>query len=228
KINEQHGFLFGDILLKRTAERINNCMPDNSMVARWNGTEFACILEEIKDVQQIKDFLHHLADRIKDPTIENEIEVHLKASFGVSLYRKDGTTVSTLLSKANAAMALARKEQSTIQFYEPTMGKPKNFFIMELELKRAIKEEQFELFYQPLISVDTNELVGFEALIRWNHPTEGLISPLKFIPLAEQTGLIIDIGNIVFRQACEQLKEWKKQGFTDIKISVNLSMNQFR
>lgn len=228
EINQQHGFLFGDILLKRTATRLNNITSDTNLVTRWSGTEFAWIIENFNSLEVIKDEISKFADKIGERILVNGIEVNLEARFGVSIYPKDGETVSSLLSKANAAMNRARKDKSVIQFYEANMGKPSNFFIMELELKRAIKEEQFELYYQPLISVETNKLVGFEALIRWNHPTEGLISPVKFIPLAEQSGLIIEIGNLVFRKACIQLSDWKKRGFTDIKISVNLSMNQFK
>ncbi len=228
EINEKHGFLFGDILLKRTATRLSNITTENNLVTRWNGTEFAWIIESFTNSEEINEEITNLVKIISERILVNGIEINLEACFGVSIYPNDGETVSTLMSKANAAMNKARKEKTVIHFYEPNMGKPSHFFIMELELKRAIKEEQFELYYQPLISLQTNKLVGFEALIRWNHPTEGLISPIKFIPLAEQTGLIIEIGNLVFRKACMQLSEWKKKGFMDIKISVNLSMNQFK
>jgi len=228
EINEKHGFLFGDILLKKLAARMNDVLPANGMVTRWSGTEFTWILDGCGDKAEIEEQIARLSDRLSDQIYVNGIEMNIDARFGVSIFPDDGNTVSSLLSKANRAMTKARKHQSMIRFYEPDMGKSIKFFIMELELERAIKEEQFELYYQPLISLETNELIGFEGLIRWNHPTEGMISPVKFIPLAEQTGLIIDIGNLVFKQACEQLSIWKRQGFSDIKISVNLSMNQFK
>lgn len=228
EINEKHGFLFGDVLLKRIAKRLQNSIPKNSMVTRWSGTEFTWIIENIANEDKIKNLIKEIFDKIAARILVNGTEISLDASFGVSVYPRDGNTVSSLLSKANRAMTSARKNRTVMDFYKPEMGTPNNFFIMELELKKAIKENQFELYYQPLISVETNKLVGFEALIRWNHPTEGLISPVKFIPLAEQTGLIIEIGNLVFKLACEQLSEWKKQGLTNIKISINLSMNQFK
>src|SRR5690606_29169731 len=107
-----------------------------------------------------------------------------------------------------------------VKYFEPTMGEPTNFFIMELELKRAIREDQFILYYQPLISIETEKLVGFEALIRWIHPSKGIIPPVKFIHLAEKSNLIHDIGKLVFKKACRQLSEWNRLGFTDIKMSV--------
>lgn len=227
-VNEKYGYIYGDILLKRIALRLNSHLPEHSMVTRWNGTEFTSIIESISNEEEVIHHINQLQRQISTPVLVNGIEVCLQANFGICMYRKDGKTVSDLLSKANTALEIARREKKPYLFYHPKMGKPNNFFIMELELKKAIKEEQFELYYQPLISVSSSKLVGFEALIRWNHPTEGLISPVKFIPLAEQTGLIQDIGNIVFKKACMQLRKWKDKGFNNINISVNISMNQFR
>lgn len=227
-INEKYGFLYGDILLKRIATRLNNNLPGNNMITRWSGTEFTCIFENVKDKQELKEYVKTLQQIISTPLVVSGIEISIHANFGVSIYEKDGITISELLSKANTAMNVARKEEVEYLFYEKRMGKPDGFFIMELELKKAIQEGQFELYYQPLICAKTQMLKGFEALIRWNHPTEGLISPVKFIPLAEQTGLIEDIGDLVFKKACEQQREWSEKGFEDICINVNLSMNQFK
>src|SRR5690625_5147973 len=183
-INEKYGFLYGDILIKRVAARLYNNLPENSMVTRWDGTEFTCLLEDVKSELELTRFIKKLQNKISTPLIINDTKISLQASFGVSIFGKDGETVPELLSKANTAMNVAKDDKNPLLFYDPNMGRPNNLLIMELELRRAIKEEQFELYYQPLISVFTNELTGFEALIRWNHPTEGLIPPITFIPLA--------------------------------------------
>ena len=228
EVKEKYGSIFGEILLKRISTRILNHLPDSSIVTRWNDVEFACIFEDCQEESVIENFIHKLHRKITSPSIVNGIEIKLTSSIGVSLYGKDGITVSELLSKANAAMKHAQTEQRIYQFYEEKISLTDKLFVMEYELKLAIEQDQFELFYQPLIDVNTEKLIGFEALVRWNHPTAGIISPFHFIPLAEQTGLIIDLGNLIFKKACMQLKEWRDKGYTDIKINVNLSMNQFK
>ncbi len=228
KIKEKHGLIFGDILLKRISTRILNHLPENSTVTRWNDVEFACILESFVNEADIKKFVHKLNRKITSPIIVNGIEINLLTSIGVSIYEKDGKCVSELLSKANAAMKKAQSEKEVYQFYENEIPLTNKLFVMEYELKRAIEQDQFELYYQPLIEVESKKLIGFEALVRWDHPTAGVISPIHFIPLAEQTGLIVDLGNLIFKKACKQLSEWRNKGFTDIKINVNLSMNQFK
>lgn len=227
-INEKYGFLYGDILIKRVATRLYKQLPINSMVTRWDGTVFTCLLENIQTKDDLTKFVENLQKEISTPLIINDKKINLEANFGASIYSNDGITVSELLSKASTAMNVAKMEEKTLLFYETTMGKPNNLLIMELELKRAIEEEQFELYYQPLISVESNELIGFEALLRWIHPTDGIIPPTIFIPLAEQTGLIEKIGQIVFKKACLKLSEWGKLGFPNLNMSVNISMNQFK
>ena len=227
-IVDEKGSIFGEILLKRISTRILNHLPDSSIITRWNDVDFACIFEDSSDETEIKSFIHGLHRKITSSIIVNGIEINLKTSIGVSVHGKDGTSVSELLSKANAAMKHAQNEKQVYYFYEDHISLTDKLFVMEYELKRAIEQDQFELYFQPLINVDTKKLIGFEALVRWNHPTAGIISPIQFIPLAEQTGLIVSLGNLIFKKACNQLKEWRNKGFTDIKINVNLSMNQFK
>src|SRR5699024_5361887 len=181
-------------------------------------------LEDVKNQAQIKEFIEFLHEKITSPMMVNGVENHLQVSFGISVYKTNGKTISELLANAYTAMKKAKAEQAIYHISNKDSTNPSNFFILEFELKRAIEQEQFELYYQPLIDVDTKKITGFEALVRWNHPTAGIISPLKFIPLAEQTGLIRDLGSLVFKQACEQLSVWRKKGFTDIEININLSM----
>ena len=227
-IRDKHGSLFSDILLKRISTNFMKHLPGNSLITRWNESDFAAILERVENEEQIKKFVQLLNNKITAPITVNGIENHLTASFGISVFKKDGSTISELLANAYIARKYASKEQNTYKFCHKNMDMTNNFFVMEFELKRAIEQEQFELYYQPLIDVEKKKLNGFETLVRWNHPTAGIIPPLKFIPLAEQTGLIVDIGNFVFRQACKQLAVWRGQGHTDITLSVNISMTQFQ
>lgn len=140
----------------------------------------------------------------------------------------DVISVSRLLGNAQKALTKAKKQGELLCFYNEEMDAVGGFMVTEQELSRAIDANEFELYYQPLVDTETKNLIGFEALVRWNHPTEGLIPPGNFIPFAEKTGLINDIGASVFTDACQQQVKWTNQGYDDLIISVNLSMNQFK
>lgn len=227
-INETHGFLYGDILLKRIASRLVQNISQNKMITRWDGTTFAVVIEAIKNKEDVDACVTKISELISRPLLVGSKEVMIEANFGAAIYQKNGTEAADLLSKAHTAMKIAKKQQKKYYMYNEKLGKPQVFFIMEMELTRAIKQEEFELYYQPLIDVATRKLQGFEALIRWNHPTKGIIPPVKFIPLAEETGLIEAIGNFVLEKACRQQNEWKEKGYGDYKIYVNLSIEQFK
>src|SRR5690625_2900389 len=227
-INETYGFNVGDILLKKVARRMQSYFPENSLVTRWSGTDFTCVLEKQKNKEEIVADLEKLIDKMSPTYYVSGKRIELDANFGISVYREDGDSLDTLIKKAQTAMLYAKEEDLQYEFYDPYMGDSEDMFIVEQELKEARSEEQFELYYQPLVSVESNKLIGFEALIRWKHPTKGIIPPVKFIPVAEQTKMIYEIGEFVFQKACEQLKKWRDAGQDDIKIMVNLSMNQFK
>lgn len=230
EINEKFGLLFGNILLKRVAKRMEKQIPINSMVSRWNGTTFACVLEGYRNRSDIEKIIVQYIKVLTSPFVINGISIELSVRFGINMYNSEqgDISVSTLLKNAKRALVQAKKREQLYCFYDNTMGFHGHFIVMESEIVRAINEKEFILYYQPLLNAETSELKGFEALIRWNHPTEGLISPGNFIPLAEKTGLINDIGEFVFKEACEQQVRWRKAGFGDLLVSINLSMNQFK
>lgn len=226
-INEQYGTIFGNILLKKIAERLTNSCNVQSMVTRWDGTQFACILEGFKDRAEVEEQIQKMQSILANPYIINNVDVNVDVYFGVYIYQNNGTSVSTILTKASKALETAIELQQPYSFYEESMGLTNHFLVTESEIMEAINKEQFVLYYQPVLSI-SGELIGFEALIRWEHPVAGVISPDRFIPLAERTGLIKDIGEFVLKTACAQQVEWKRTGIGHYKISINISVNQFK
>src|SRR5690625_3147177 len=232
EVNEKFGLLFGNILLKRIAKRMEKNVPINSMVSRWNGTTFACVIEGFKHKKDIEKKVITYVKVLTAPYIINGISIDITVRSGISMYHTEREqkkiSVSTLLKNAKKALVQAKKQDKMYCFYDRSMGLNGHLIVMEEEIVRAIKEKEFTLFYQPLLKADTGQLKGFEALIRWNHPQEGLIAPGNFIPLAEKTGLINDIGEFVFKEACKQQVLWRKAGYGDLLVSINLSMSQFK
>lgn len=230
EINSEYGLLFGNVLLKRIAERMDKEFPVSGMVSRWEGTTFAYVTEGHRNKKEIKKMVKQFTEMLTTPFVINGITIEVAVNFGIVVHNKseDKPSVSSLLGNAKKALQQAKRQNKLLCFYDGTMGGNGSFVVTEAEINRAIDNEEFELYYQPFVGTNTNELVGFEALIRWNHPTEGLISPGEFIPLAEKTGLINEIGECVFEQACRQQVKWSKLGYDDLFISVNLSMSQFK
>lgn len=227
-INEEHGFHFGDTVIKTLGKKLNDQFPSYSTLTRWGGVEFVILLEKVTSKLDVSDFIENILAITSKPIVVSGIDVEIKLNIGISMYVNDGTSLTELLSKANKAMKAANNDNIAYQFYDQKrMGLTNRSFIMKLELQKAIEKGEFEIYYQPLVSLTTQELIGLEALIRWNHPTDGLIAPGKFIPLAEQTGLIQDIGKWVIENVCNHLKKWKELGH-NINVSINLSMNQFK
>lgn len=229
-INETYGLLFGDLLLKRLAKRLENNLPMNSMLARWNGTTFAYIMEGYRDQKDIEKVIEKFSKILTSTFVINGISLNISVKFGVAMHEssQEMIDVYTFLKMAKKALVQAKKRDVLYCFYDQSMEMNGHYVIIESDIIRAIKNKEFVLYYQPLLTTDSKELAGFEALIRWHHPTEGLITPGNFIPLAEKSGLINDIGEYVFREACEQQVRWRKSGYGDLLVSVNLSMNQFQ
>lgn len=229
QINLKHGLVFGNVLLRRIAERLVKKSPISSMVSRWSGTKFACVTEVFTSKESIEEAVRKFAELITKPYVINSVEIEVSVRFGIVIHEhsKDDITVSTLLANAEKALLEAKQQNELICFYHKSIVDNKSFAVTEAELARAIGAQEFELYYQPLLATESDKLVGFEALIRWNHPEQGLIPPGEFIPLAEKTGLINNIGAGVFEQACRQQVIWSERGYHDLFISVNLSMNQF-
>jgi diguanylate cyclase (GGDEF)-like protein len=227
-INDTLGHKIGDILLKGVAERLKSCIRDNDVASRQGSDEFSLLLNNVS-----KREVTVIAERINDILAKSfeieDQEIFVTPSIGISLYPFDGNNADELMRKADIAMNQVKTIGSNnYQFYEPLWDRKTNERLsIENDLRKAIDRNEFKLHYQPIIDIATNKINGVEALIRWDHPTLGGIPPDKFIPIAEETGLIVTIGEWVVNTACHQLKNWQDSGLPILTISVNISIRQF-
>lgn len=228
-INDTLGHPFGDKLLKKTAQILSDNVKEGDTVARMGGDEFTIILSYIDHLEDAAHAALSIINALKQPFIIDNHEVFISASLGISLYPDDGMDVKTLLK--NADMALYRAKESgrnTYHFYTNDLNeKMFNRLKMENDLRKAVENKEFILYYQPQVSLKTGKIIGVEALIRWIHPVDKLIPPNQFIPIAEEIGIIKDIGEWVLYEACEQNYIWNKQFNLDIPVAVNISALQF-
>ena len=229
-INDSLGHLAGDAMLKEVARRLAAALRQADTLARMGGDEFVLILNEITRPEDIETIAAKVLAHIAQPMKLSDLELHASASIGISIYPSDGGNPETLLQHADAAMYQAKKGgRNAYRLFTPEM----NAFArerLELEngLRRALLHREFILHYQPKVDVRTGSIDSAEALIRWQHPTRGLIAPMDFIPLAEETGLIIPIGEWVLNEACRQAQSWRASGLRPLRVAVNLSAQQFR
>ncbi|MFC0558942.1 putative bifunctional diguanylate cyclase/phosphodiesterase [Halalkalibacter alkalisediminis] len=225
-INETYGHTFGDLLLKEIATRLRDKTIENLLIFRTGGDEFAFIhpYESIEEVQQLAE---QIIQEISTPFQLHGKEIYLSSSIGISLYPKDGQSVEELLKQSDIAMFSAKKTAGSryIFYREQQQDIIVERLKIEYGLRKAIEKDEFELYYQPKVNIQTGEIVGLEALIRWHHPHEGMISPASFIPIAEQVGAIHTVGDWVLRTACLKAKDIHAQGF-NLRISVNVSVIQ--
>ncbi|AIQ45050.1 hypothetical protein R70723_03370 [Paenibacillus sp. FSL R7-0273] len=229
-VNDTIGHLGGDEMLKQVTSRIAGCLREEDMVSRFGGDEFLVKLAGIERLEDIGEMAESIIHSIAQPVIVKGQEFFITASAGIAVYPGDGESTEELIRNADLAM-YAAKEKGKNQYLlcSPAMKEQ----VLEKtqltnSLYRALERNEFTLYYQPQVSVQTKEIVGLEALIRWNNPERGMISPAAFIPLAEQTGLIIPIGKWVLETACRQMKEWQALGVQGIRMAVNLSVVQFQ
>jgi diguanylate cyclase (GGDEF)-like protein/PAS domain S-box-containing protein len=229
-INDSLGHDSGDLLLKAIAMRLNEGVRDMDTVARLGGDEFVVVLEGVHDMEDVVFIANKLLVTLARPLEIAGHEITTTVSIGVSVYPDDGTDTDELLKNADIAMYKAKEAgKNNCQFYAKGMSATAvNYLLLENDLRRAVEQEQLILHYQPQIDLKTGELMGVEALVRWQHPERGLVSPAHFIPLAEETGLIAPIGEWVLRQACYQQKRWLDSGKKVGRMAVNLSPRQFR
>jgi diguanylate cyclase (GGDEF)-like protein len=229
-LNHSLGHGVGDWLLTEIARRLGAAVSSSTMLARLGGDEFAVLIDNVAarlEAQAVTDAILRALD---EPLQVNGMTINLRVGLGVSVWPDDGRRADDLLSNAEIAMAIA-KERGGGQalFFEPGMNDSmQDRLALENDLRRALAAGEFELFYQPEISTKTGRIVAAEALLRWRHPAKGLIGPGSFIPLAEQTGLIIPLGEWVLREACRQARVWQVELGTSIPVAVNLSATQFR
>lgn len=229
-INDSLGHDSGDLLLKAIALRLNESVRDMDTVARLGGDEFVVVLEGVHDIDDVIFVANKLLVTLSRPLEISGHEITTTVSIGVSLFPDDGSDTDELLKNADIAMYKAKEAgKNNCQFYAKGMSATAvNYLLLENDLRRAVEQGQLILHYQPQIDLKTGELMGVEALVRWQHPERGLISPAHFIPLAEETGLIVPIGEWVLREACRQQKTWLNGGKRVGKMAVNLSPRQFR
>ncbi|MFC1747285.1 putative bifunctional diguanylate cyclase/phosphodiesterase [Pseudomonadota bacterium] len=228
-INDTLGHAFGDELLKQVPKRITDCLRKGDTVARLGGDEFSILLEDVNDISAVSDVAGKLVDALAKPFDVHGRDLYISTSMGISLCPDDSVDANTLIKYADTAMYRAKDVgRNNYQFYSADMG-ARAFERMTLEssARTALEEEEFLLHYQPQVDLKTGRIVGAEALIRWQHPKMGLIPPDKFIPLLEDTGLIVPVGEWVLSQACQQLKQWQSTINKDLRMSVNLSVRQF-
>lgn len=229
-INDTLGHVSGDSILIEVASRIKNEIRDSDVLARFGGDEFTLILPEIKNANAIDRIAQNIIDKIKKPFNRLNSTFYLSASIGITIYPDDGADESTLLRNADQAMHQAKLAgRSRFNYFTEhmqIMAQKRHKTLHDLH--KAIDNEEFEVYYQPIVDVKTNKVVKAEALVRWNHPTDGLIFPNDFIPLAEETGMIVEIGDQVYKQAVLQVHQWKEKYNIDFKVSVNKSPAQFK
>lgn len=229
-INDSLGHDAGDILLKAIAMRLNEGVRDMDTVARLGGDEFVVVLEGIHDTEDVVFVANKLLSTLSRPMEISGHTISTTVSIGVSIFPEDGTDTDELLKNADIAMYKAKEAgKNNCQFYTKGMNATAvNYLLLENDLRRAVEQQQLTLYYQPQVDLQTGEMMGVEALVRWQHPERGLVSPAHFIPLAEETGLIVPIGEWVLREACRQQKAWLDAGKRVGKVAVNLSPRQFR
>lgn len=227
-INDTLGHGIGDQLLKDVAERLKSTLDEQDVVSRQGGDEFTVLLRD-SDEEQTARKAQKIIDTLSKPFFLEEDEVFLTVSIGISLYPENGEDIESLIKHADAAMYRAKEHGNVFKFYAADVDQAINRnMLLERELHKALDQGEFSVYYQPQWDIASGQMIGAEALIRWNHPELGSISPAEFIPLAEETGLIVPIGEWVLYTACKQMKEWQDRGFPPINVSVNLSPRQFQ
>ena len=228
KVNDTLGHGPGDILLREFAERLKSCVAQTDTIARFGSDEFALLRTQIEDADDVIETIGSLSQVLKFAFELDGQELFATASVGISLFPFDGDDGQTLLKNAGAALYKAKRSGgANYQFYTADIhDRASRRLSLETTLRRALQNQEFLLHYQPKVSVDSLEITGVEALVRWHHPQLGLISPAEFIPLAEDTGLIIPIGQWVLKEACLQNKRWQNQGFARMRMAVNISARQ--
>ncbi|MBL1177557.1 EAL domain-containing protein [Pantanalinema sp. GBBB05] len=228
-INDTLGHAIGDQLLQEVAYRLSRCLREGDTVSRWGGDEFTLLLPQINTPEDASKIAQRLIEALK-PTFElSGHTLHISSSIGVALYPHDGQDAQTLLKNADAALYRAKDQgRNGYQFYTPAINsKASELLALENSLHDALERQEFIIYYQPQINLTTGEITQMEALVRWQHPDLGFVSPAVFIPLAEENGLIVPIGEWVLRTACAQHRLWQDMGLSSLRIAVNLSARQF-
>ena len=228
-INDNLGHAVGDELLKSVAKRLRSTMRQGDIVARISGDEFAVAIEGLNNVDELEKIVEKIRFRLSQPYRIRGHKIYTSASIGVALYPLDSSNRETMLRNADAAMYRAKElGGNCFCYYTYDMNdKARRHLEMEKNLRQALGQEELCLFYQPQFDARTNEIVGVEALLRWQHPEFGMLPPSKFLPIAEDSGLIFAIGKWVLTKACQDLRSWHNKGFDGLRLALNMSSRQF-
>ncbi|MCP5419403.1 MAG: EAL domain-containing protein [Gammaproteobacteria bacterium] len=229
-VNDSLGHPLGDSLLQAVAQRLRECVRESDLVARLGGDEFGIMLDPLNHVQDAAAPASKVLQSLADPVLVDGHELYISASVGISCYPTDGNDAETLLKNADIALYRAKEEgRNLYQFFSTEMNERANeTLIISNSLRQALERNEFLLEYQPCLDLASKRITSVETLIRWKHPQLGLISPVKFIPIAEETGVIVAIGEWVLRTACAQARGWQKAGLPPLRLAINLSARQFR
>lgn len=236
-INDSLGHPAGDGVLKHVAERLLSITTENDVVVRLGGDEFVVVITNLGDdlptaILRVEEIGERIRSSVSQPYQHNDLTLHVTCSVGIVIYPEDGAGVHELLRYADAAMYQVKEQgRDAIQFFNKYMtDKARNVLVMEGDLHSALDQGRFSLHYQPRVHTATSEIVGAEALLRWEHPERGMISPAEFIPILETSGLIVEVGMWVVKDAIAQVKRWQDQGIwtSDMRLGVNISPRQFR
>ncbi|MBE9044059.1 EAL domain-containing protein [Pleurocapsales cyanobacterium LEGE 10410] len=230
EINSTLGRIVGDLLLRKVAQRIISYIEPGDVVARFGGDEFAILRTNIINSDSAIILSNRLLESLSEPFSLYGKEIHCAAKIGITIYPFDGTSIEQLLQNADTAIHQAKQESlNTYQFYSPAINAQlKRILAIKENLRHALKRQELSIYYQPRIEIATSRLVAVEALLRWQNPELGFVSPAEFIPIAEETNLIMPIGEWVLYNACLQNKRWQQEGIAPLRMSVNLSIGQFK
>jgi diguanylate cyclase (GGDEF)-like protein/PAS domain S-box-containing protein len=229
-INDSLGHSTGDKLLQSIASRLKACVPDPDTVSRQGGDEFVVLLSELESLEEAGATARQMLNAVAEAHSVDRHDLHITTSIGVSIYPDDGLDAETLIKNADTAMYQAKENgRQGYQFFKPAMNvRAVERQSLEENLRRALQRDELALYYQPKVCLATGTITGAEALLRWTHPTRGPVSPAQFIPVAEDCGLILPIGEWVLREACRQARAWTDAGLPPASIAVNVSAVQFR
>jgi diguanylate cyclase (GGDEF)-like protein len=229
-INDSLGHSIGDRLLQSISERLLACVRRSDTVSRQGGDEFVILLSEVARSQDAAVCADKILQALSAPHSIDQHDLHITVSVGIATYPDDGTETETLMKNADFAMYEAKENgRNNYKFFKPAMNvRAIERQSLETGLRQAIEQKEFLLHYQPLMNLNTGAIIGAEALVRWRHPERGLVPPMQFIPLAEETGLIVPIGRWVMLEACRQAKAWEDAGLPPLRISINVSSVELR
>lgn len=227
-VNDTLGHTNGDRLLQAVSKRLEGSLRQGDTLARFGGDEFALILPNVNTEQDAIIIAEKIITELKEPFSVDEHDLYVTASIGISIYPDSGDTIEALIASADLAMYSVKDHgKNGYKFYDPTMHEASNVRLTtERELRKALTTDDIKVCYQPQVDTITEKLIGFEALIRWEHPENGLIYPGEFIPIAEETGLILELGRYVLDRACADVRRWRDEGMKHLRVSINFSAMQ--